>query len=226
MQILNPIAYGDYHTHSSNYSDGFNTIDEIVLKAGELGYEEIAITDHSQALLDAYGIAKKTHYEVISGGRWENIYNDVNVIFGVEADLLDGEGNICRDIQGKVPDFVLLSTHKKVFRDSLQQLKKGYLNAIERYGDSIDCLGHLCIKPLTEGLKPAYITEIVEAASKKDIAVELNCSNLAYGKTDLDNLEAMLSACDKLYVNSDAHTMNELISIRQKGFDYLERRIK
>ena len=58
---------------------------------------------------------------------------------------------------------------------------------------------------------------------KKGIALELNCANLKNNKTSIRNLEAMLSTCHRLYVNSDAHTMYEFKTLRQSGFEYLNR---
>lgn len=223
MKILNPGSSGDYHIHSSTFSDGFNTIDEIVVAAGELGYQEIAITDHSQVLSDAYGITRKTHYDIISSGRWTNIHNDVSVIFGVEADLLNENGDICDHIQGITPEFILLSAHCKVFSNELKQIKTAFLNAISRYGMSINVLGHLCTKQFAQFLNGDDIIQIVEAANDGGIALELNCANLAYGKTDLDNLKVLLNQAQYLYVNSDAHTMNEFINLRNRGFQLLER---
>lgn len=39
----------DFHMHTSSFSDGLNTIDELVGFATKLGFEEICITDHSDA---------------------------------------------------------------------------------------------------------------------------------------------------------------------------------
>lgn len=53
MKILNPGNSGDFHMHSINFSDGFNTIDELVIHAGKIGLKKIAITDHSQATISS-----------------------------------------------------------------------------------------------------------------------------------------------------------------------------
>ena len=223
MEIINPGNTGDFHIHSSTFSDGFNTIDEIVIAAGELGYSEIAFADHSQAMSDVYGMTRKTHYDILSSGRWENSYNNVKVTFGVEADLLNDSGDICDNIQGITPKFILLSAHCKVFSSELKQIKTAFLNAISRYGMSINVLGHLCTKQFAQFLNGDDIIQIVEAANDGGIALELNCANLAYGKTDLDNLKVLLNHAQYLYVNSDAHTMNEFINLRNRGFRILER---
>ena len=223
MEIINPDNVGDFHIHSSTLSDGFNSIDEIVIAAGKLGYQKIAFTDHSQALLDAYGMTRKTHYDIIDSGRWTNIHNDVNITFGVEADILNENGDICDHIQGITPAFILLSAHRKVYSGDLKQIKLAYLNAIERFGKSINVLGHLCTKQFTQFLGGNDIIEIVKAANSNEIVLELNCANLVYDKTDLGNLKILLDHANYLYVNSDTHTMNEFIELRKKGFQFLKR---
>ena len=222
MKIQEPSLDRDYHIHTSTFSDGFNSIDEIVIHAGKLGLKEIAITDHSQSLLDAYGYTRRTHYEILYTGRWQNVHNEVKVIFGVEADILNENGDICDDIQGFKPDFVILSSHKKIYRGNPELIKEGYLNALNRYGSKIKFLGHLCSNQFSDFLKPDDIVEIADAANEMGIAVELNGANLMNNKTNLENLEAMLSFCKDIYVNSDAHTLYEFYNAREIGFNYLK----
>lgn len=138
--------------------------------------------------------------------------------------MLNIDGDICDNIQGITPQFVILSVQRKVYRGDLKQIKLTYLNAIERFGRSIDILGHLCNKQIAKFLNSNDITQIVEAANANEIALELNCANLVYGKTDLNNLNTMLNHANHLYVNSDSHTMNEFVDIRKKGFQFLNGR--
>ncbi|MCK5330966.1 MAG: hypothetical protein KAK01_06145, partial [Candidatus Marinimicrobia bacterium] len=167
----------------------------------------------------------KTHYDILSSGRWQNIYNDVKVTFGVEADLLNANGDICTDIQGITPEFIILSAHRKVFATEPGQIKSGFLNAITRFGKTVNMLGHLCTRQFAAEMDSHDILEIVDAANENDIALELNCANLVYGKTDLAKLKLMIKHTRFLYVNSDAHTMNEFITIRRRGFQFLENEI-
>ncbi len=178
MKIINDNTFGDYHLHSSTLSDGMNSIDEIVIEAGKLKYKEIAITDHNQEYLERYHFKANTHYSIISSGRWKNIHNDVHIIFGVEADLLNENGDICNHIQNIIPEFMVLSTHQKMYSGNDRFIKKGYLNAIRRYGSKINLLGHLCSKQFSNCLNPEDIIEIVLAANKAGIALELNSANL------------------------------------------------
>ncbi|MFW5808362.1 MAG: PHP domain-containing protein, partial [Spirochaetota bacterium] len=79
---------GDIHVHSSE-TDGKNTIKEMAEKAKELGYEYIAITDHSQHVTVAQGMDRdrlKKHMK-----RMEKAHNDINgihILTGIEVDIL------------------------------------------------------------------------------------------------------------------------------------------
>ena len=125
MSIIN--LNRDYHSHSLNYSDGLNTIDEMVRFAGELGLEELALTDHSQAALDQHRLVKKNFRKSID--RWKNVHNSVSVRFGVEADLLNEGGEICAHIQGLESDFLVLSAHSDVYRGNRSKVTEGYIRA-------------------------------------------------------------------------------------------------
>ena len=222
MKIINNKTYGDYHIHSSTLSDGMNSIDEIVIQAGKLKYKEIAITDHNQEYLKYHGFKANTHYSIISSKRWKNIHNGVHIIFGVEADLLNENGDICDKIQNISTEFMILSSHQKIYSGDVSLIKKGYLNAISRYGSEIRLLGHLCSQQFSDYLNTEDIIEIVVAANKAKIPLEFNCANLVNNKTCENNLKAMLSCCKSLYVNSDAHTLYEFVNVRNEGFKYLK----
>jgi histidinol phosphatase-like PHP family hydrolase len=81
-RIIND-PYSDYHIHSV-LSDGTATIEEIVQYAGKIGMKEIAITDHSDFMVE---ILKERCGLMPSGGaRYalnsrENVHNEVKVIF-------------------------------------------------------------------------------------------------------------------------------------------------
>lgn len=218
MKILNP-EWEDYHIHSINFSDWFNTIDEIVQYAPQIWLTKIAITDHSQMALDTSNIAKKNIRSILHKGRWQNIYNDVEVIFGVEADLLNLEWDICDNIQWKVPDFIFLSAHKRIYQSSYDTINTAYENAIKKYGNKIKFIGHPCSKDWAEVLD---INRLVKLVNEYNIPLEFDCANLVNQKTDFAILNRMLSKVNEIYVNSDAHTLYELKICRKEWFKYLK----
>ena len=78
---------------------------------------------------------------------------------------------------------------------------------------------------ITSFLSKDDIIEIIEAANTLDIAMEINCANFVYGKTDLKKLKTMLNHAKRIYINSDAHTMNEFINLRKSVSEYLKSKV-
>lgn len=215
MRILNP-GPEDFHVHSLCFSDGLNTIDEIARHAAQCGLERIAITDHCQAYLDSRGFARKTTRSAVS--RWRNVHNDVEVIFGVEGDILNRAGDISDDIQGKPGDFLILSAHEKPYADDFASITEAYLNAIRRHADRIAFLGHPCAVYFDQWVD---IDAVTRCANEHGVALELDCANLVNGMTNRGNLTRMLETAECVYVNSDAHTLHELGTARETGLRLL-----
>ncbi len=217
MEIINP-GNEDSHIHSLNYSDGMNTIDEIVKYSGEIGLTKIAITDHCQEHLNKRNFIKKNHYNIID--RWKNVYNEVEVKFGIEADLLNEDGDICMDIQGITSEIILLSSHPApIYSGNLTEITEGYLNAIERFHKNISFLAHPCSIYFEDYIDIIAITEL---CNNYEIPMELNCANLVNKRTNLKNLQRMLERCNQIFINSDAHTLYEIKTLRATGFQFLK----
>jgi histidinol phosphatase-like PHP family hydrolase len=216
MEIINSITE-DFHIHSLNFSDGMNTVDDIVKYAGEIGLTKIAITDHCQMHLDKRKFIKKNHYNMTD--RWKNVYNEVEVKFGIEADLLNEEGDVCMDIQGFTSEFILLSSHPApIYPGDPKRITEAYLNAIERFHEKISFLAHPCSAYFEDHIDIIAVTEL---CNKYEIPMEFNCANFVNNRTNLRNLKKMLSTCNQIYVNSDAHTLNELKVLKKIGMQYL-----
>ncbi|HJX05255.1 MAG TPA: PHP domain-containing protein [Candidatus Nanoarchaeia archaeon] len=211
----------DYHMHSFNYSDGLATIDEMARFAGELGMKKIVITDHAQTTFEREGYFKKSSRRLIKEKRWKNVYNNVEVSFGVEADLLNEQGDICADIQGiRMPgEFIILSYHENTYNGDKEKVTEAFINAIEKHHKIISCIGHLYLD-----CEKIDLAKVVEQANKFRIPLELNCRYLVSGRPDVDMnaLKLMLDQADSIYVNSDAHTLWELKELRKGGFKFLK----
>ena len=218
MKIVNP-GPEDFHTHSFTYSDGMNTVDEIAIHAGKIGLKTVVIADHSQVYMEAFGYPKKTGRGMIH--RWRNVHNDVNVVFGVEADIVNETGDISADIQGVPTDFVILSTHRKPYAGDPARITEAYINAIRRHGDSIRFLGHPCSVYFEDHLD---IDPIIDLANERRIPMEFNCANYVTERTNLANLDKMLARCDQVCVNSDGHTLHEIETLRREGLAFLQER--
>ena len=213
----------DYHMHTSTFSDGIPTFNEIADFAGKIGLTEIAITDHSQAAVD---IQREEDNRIIgtsarySMKHWKNVYNDVNIIIWVEWDLLNDAWDVCFHIQGKEPDFIILSAHKDVYKSPKNTVTDATVRAIDRYHEKIKFIWHPCNN--SDFWKYYDIERLVEVANKYDIGLEMNASKLEAWKTDLDKLDYLLKHTNKIYLNSDAHTLFKLKTSRNFAIEWLK----
>ncbi len=212
----------DYHIHSINYSDGLNTIDEIVQYAHKIWMKKIVITDHSQAFLDAANLAFRNYRSSLR--RRVNVHNDLDVKFGVEWDLLDEEWNCCFSIWTKhsiEEDFCILSCHDGVYQWDLKNITQAYINAIEKYHKKIKFIWHICSKKTSQYLN---IPKIAEVLNKYNIPIEINCSYMKLGKTNTSKLDQLLKLLKSgVYVCTDAHCLTDL-HLKEVGFQYLKDR--
>lgn len=205
----------DIHLHS-NFSDGKNTIEELIEKAIELGYDVIAITDHVRRTtdwIDEYvaeiELAKKKHHSI-------RIYS------GIEAKVIDLEGNI--DAQkwffDKV-DLVLSAFHR---------IPKGediFLSKDEIYADKRTALDlwyrsfikvlenknvHIIAHP-TEILKRFEIdvplemkVEIAKMVKKSKKIIELN---IHYKVPDIQLFRLLCNEGVYFSIGSDSHSLKD-----------------
>jgi len=222
MNIIN-LDGGDYHMHSVTFSDGLATIDDIVKFAWDIWLKEIAITDHSQAALDVFreqGIYYTSWVRRIST-RWENVWNDVNVIFWIEWDLLDEDGNICSDIQWIESDFLILSAHKEIYKWDPSTITDATIKAIKKYYKKIKFIWHPCSK--TDFWEYYDIEKLVAVANEYNVPLEYNAKNIFRDRTNLEKLDYLLKNTNQIYLNSDAHTLHELKDARPFAIKYLKK---
>ena len=85
---------GDMHTHT-NYSDGRATVEEMVEGAASLGYEYIALTDHSPSARIARGLDRdrlEKKIEEIERVRKQRGRRKPQILLGAEVNILaDGK---------------------------------------------------------------------------------------------------------------------------------------
>ena len=136
------------------------------------------------------------------------------MIFGVESDLLNENGDICTDIYGVEGDFILLSRHEELFIGDSAKVANGFIKAIKRYHDKIDCIGHVC-----NGLKEEDAKTIILAANEYNVPLELNAK---YFIKNPAKWVVLLENAKSIYVNSDAHILTDLRDYRKAAFKLLK----
>ena len=198
---------GDLHAHST-WSDGASTIRQMADKAASLGYEYIAMTDHSPSSRIAKGLnikrlwQKKEEVEKInSEGR------AIKVLMGSEVDILpDGSLDYPDEVLREL-DFVVASVHGS-FSMEEEKMTKRICGAIEN--PNVDALGHPTGRLI--GQREPYkvdIDAVIETARNHDKALEVNSS---YKRLDLKDTHARkaVEAGVKIMVSTDAHRIQHL----------------
>ena len=120
---------GDLHMHTS-WSDGRDTVEEMVMAARALGYEYVAITDHSQTSAASRTVTveglKRQADEIAS---LRERLPDITILHGCEVDILqDGKLDFADRTLEKL-DIVLASLHDDAGH-SPEQLFKRYMSAM------------------------------------------------------------------------------------------------
>jgi histidinol phosphatase-like PHP family hydrolase len=214
--------YSDYHIHSL-FSDWVCTIEEITQFAGILWMKEIAITDHSDQAVKVWIEQNKITpgwWARYSLNNWENVRNDVKVIFWVEWDLLNENGDVCLDSQWHPQNFTILSVHRRVYESDPITTWKWFLAAIEKFHDKIDFVWHPYSRK--QNWEFIDIKALVDLCNQYDIPIEFNHSVLESGDYIEENLIYVLKNAKKIYVNSDAHNLAQLKQLRKSCYNFLE----
>ncbi len=202
---------GDLHAHTTE-SDGTAGIEEMAAAAKALGYEFLAITDHSKALAMTNGLSVERllkHIENIR--RISDKLKGITLLAGSEVDILvDGRMDYEDDVLKEL-DIVIASPHVSLKQDTKKATDR-LLRAIDnRY---VNFVGHPTGRLINgrEGL-PVDIDAITKRAAANGVALEINAG---YPRLDLNdtNARTALEAGCMLTINTDAHGTNEFESIR------------
>lgn len=201
---------GDLHIHS-NFSDGLESIESIAKQAKEMGYEYIAITDHSASLKIARGLDRARLKE-----QWREIdriarKNKIKILKGAEVDILpSGNLDYPEDILKEL-DIVLGSIHSK-FKINKEAMTKRIMKALEN--PYLHILSHPSGRVIN--MRPGYefdFEAVCRFAAENKKIFEINCSP---NRLDLNDEKIMAAKAygAKLTISSDAHSLSGFSFIR------------
>lgn len=205
----------DLHTHTI-YSHGKNDIEYNVLAAIEKGLKTIAITDHGPGH-PIFGMYKK-NIKVMRDeiDRLNEKYKEINVLFGIEANLmtLSGETDIY-DEHLKYYDIVLMGYHKLGFK--LKDLPNFLLASVlwkQKYADKFAYSYNKAMEryPIDIITHPGYGIDVnmellSQFAAQNKVALEVNNSHMSMSE---DDIKVALKNGAMLTVNSDAHIASKV----------------
>lgn len=198
---------GDLHMHTA-WSDGAFSIEEMIEACRARGYEYMAITDHSQYLKVANGLTVdrllRQNEEI---KEWNEKYSDIEVLSGIEMDILpDGTLDYEDDVLKEL-DFVIASIHS-----SFSQPQKKIMDRLKTALNNpyVKLIAHPTGRII--GRRDGYsvdMEELVKIAAETNTALELNANP---HRLDLsaDHLRWAQDAGVKIFINTDAHAISHL----------------
>ena len=202
---------GDLHMHST-WSDGKNTLSEMIAACVERGYAYMAITDHSKALAMTGGMD-----EAKLARQWEELdeltadRNDITVLRGMEVDILrDGSLDLSDDWLARL-DIVLVSVHSHFGLSRADQTAR-VVKAVSH--PMVNVLAHPTARMLGER-DPIDLDlgEVFDACLANQVAVEHNAS---VPRLDLSDTHLIAARKRGLVVSmgTDAHAVKQLDAMR------------
>ncbi|MBV9155575.1 MAG: DNA polymerase/3'-5' exonuclease PolX [Acidobacteriaceae bacterium] len=193
---------GDLHMHTTA-TDGKASIREMADAAAALGYEYIAITDHSKALAMSNGLDEE---RVIAFAQEVRELNrdglPLRIFSGLECDILrDGSMDLAEDALAQL-DLVIGSVHSYMNLEP-NQMTDRLLRALE--SPSLRILGHATGRILLQ--RDAYsfdFDQIASKAAERGVYLEINASPERLDLPSHFVRAAKRKGC-KFTISTDAH---------------------
>jgi DNA polymerase (family 10) len=201
-------------------SDGRSSLKEMAQAAIELGYEYIAISDHSQNLKVAHGLDKKRFRRQFKQiDEFNQSQDKIRVLKAAEVDILkDGSLDLDEEILSEF-DLVLCSIHSH-FNLSEEEQTKRVLTAMQ------SPYFHIFAHPTGRLLnaREAYeldMDRVMRAAKENGVILEVNAQPT---RLDLDDVmvQKAIEMGIKISLGTDAHSTEEL-EYMQLGVDQARR---
>jgi DNA polymerase (family 10) len=198
---------GDLHMHTTE-TDGRATLQEMAEAAHALGYEYIAITDHSKALAMANGLDEK---RAVAFARQVRDLNrgglPLRIFSGLECDIRrDGAMDLAEDALAEL-DIVIGSVHSHMNLEAAEMTDR-LMRALE--SPSLRVMGHPTGRILlNRDPFPFDFERIASEAARRDVYLEINGSpeRLDLGSNMIRTAKALGV---KFAISTDAHQTKHL----------------
>jgi len=198
---------GDLHCHTT-LSDGIATMEEMAAAAEALGYEYLAITDHSASHGFGNNVTPERLWERIGEIREFNARSDgIRLLAGSEVNILPDGSLDYEDDLLEALDWVIASIHT-AFKDDVDAMTERMVTAIRH--PHVDCIGHPTGRLLNQrDGYPIDIERVITAAVETGTHFEINGNPK---RRDLNEIHARMAAEAgvKIVLNTDAHRPDTL----------------
>lgn len=210
----------DYHMHTT-FSDGKNSIEEMVTVAEELGLHAIAITDHiwkTSEWFDKYCKLIKN----------ENEKRNINILIGFEAKALSTNGEIdatkvmCNNADIKIGAIHRIPSSKEhnqylTREDIVNNKQEAYNNWLETtknmiINSDVDIIAHplMALDKYSINVKENDIMDLFLLSKKYNTKLEISSRYNKSNKPLLNTLFQQPSFFQFISYGSDSHSVSEL----------------
>jgi DNA polymerase (family X) len=198
---------GDLHMHTTE-TDGRATLQEMAEAAHALGYEYIAITDHSKALAMANGLDEKRAVAFAQQVRDLNRSGlPLRVFSGLECDIRrDGAMDLAEDALAEL-DIVIGSVHSHMNLEPAEMTDR-LMRALE--SPSLRVMGHPTGRILlNRDPFPFDFERVASDAARRNVYLEINASpeRMDLGGAMVRTAKALGA---KFAISTDAHQIKHL----------------
>jgi DNA polymerase (family X) len=200
---------GDLQMHTTE-SDGRHSIEEMAQAAHKMGYEYVAITDHSKAVTVANGMDEARTHEHARRIRTAKV-SGIRILAGIEVDILkDGRMDLADEVLADL-DIVVASIHSFMNMERAE-ITERMLAAIEN--PYVQIIGHPTGRILLRRDAMAYDMErILDSARRRGVIMECNAA-----PDRLDLKDAYLRMAKdrgvRVVISTDAHSIKNLELMR------------
>lgn len=198
---------GDFHVHT-NWSEGMNTLEEMAEAAKKIGYEYIAVTDHSKAVGIAHGLdEERMRKQIEEIQKLNDKLEDFRIFTGTEVDI---KADASLDFPDKVLeqlDVVVAALHTGQ-RQSRREITGRLITAMEN--EHVDIIAHPTGRIIGE--REAYevdIDTLLDAAKSTGTVLEINAYPTRLDLSDVNSRKAKSKGV-KLAIGTDAHNTGHL----------------
>ena len=202
---------GDLQMHST-WSDGRDTLEEMVAGCAAHGYEYMAITDHSKALAMVNGLdARRLRLQWLEIDAVRARHPEIQLLRAMEIDILaDGSLDLEDEMLAGL-DLVVVSIHSRFDLPAAQQTAR-VLRALEH--PEVDILAHPTGRLINRRKPIALDMEtVLSRAAELGVAVELNASPDRLDLRDSHLVLARELGC-RIVISTDSHRVAELGTMR------------
>ncbi len=202
---------GDLHTHTE-WSDGHDSVEELALAAQDMGYQYIAVTEHSGGRGIAHGLdVDRLREQVAEIKALNKRSTGIRVLTGIEVDIrADGSLDLPHEILTEL-DIVIAAVHSAM-NQSEERMTRRVITATEN--PDVDMVAHPTCRLIGEREPVAIDLEAVSrAAAKHNKIMEINAMP---DRLDLKDIHAFRAREleVKLAIGTDSHSIAHLGFIR------------